>query len=300
MSDPLLFIIVLSNKRKDDTFACISSLLKSDYSNLKIILLDYELPGNTAQIIHQRHPQVQIIPLTENLGYAGNNNIGIRAAMEQGAEWLLILNDDTILDPSCLSSLVQVGESDSEIGIVGPMVYHFEEPDVIQSAGGSFDRYWYGFHLGMNETDQGQFPEPREVEWISGCAILVRRELIENVGALDADYFLYWEELEWCIRAAQAGWRIFHVPHAKLWHKGVNRNYQPRPYVTYYMTRNYLRTLAKHKAPFWIQGIAIINILRTLVSWSVKPRWSGKQDHRNAMWKGILDYVQHRSGPMPS
>ena len=98
---------------------------------------------------------------------------------------------------------MNAGQSDSTIGIVGPMVYHHNEPDVIQSAGGSLGPYWQSQHLGENEKDIGQFQNLRNVEWISGCAIMVRRPVIERVGSLDARFFYYWEETEWCLRTSQ-------------------------------------------------------------------------------------------------
>ena len=279
---------------------CIRSLYQSDYRNLRIILLDIVSTGNSVDAVHQQYPDVQIIELRENLGYAGNNNIGIKAALAQNADWIFVVNDDTILDPRCLSALVDIGESDPKIGIVGPMVYHFDEPNIIQSAGGALGKYWVSTHLGKDELDCGQFQGAREVEWISGCAILVRRELIEQIGLLDSDYFLYWEETEWCIRASKAGWRSYHVAHAKLWHKGVQRNYQPKPYVTYYVTRNRLFTLVKHHAPWSARLVAFLQITQTLVSWSIKPKWRSRREHRNAMWKGLVDFLQNRLGPKPS
>jgi len=300
MLQPLLFVIVLSNNRLEDTSACLDSLLKNDYGNFKILLLENVSMQDSVAELQSTYPQIQVVLLPENLGYAGNNNIGIESALDQGAEWVLVLNNDTVLDPSCLSSLIETGEQDSKNGILGPLVYHFDEPNVIQSAGGMLGRYWGGIHLGINELDCGQFNSVKEVDWISGCAILVRRGLIEQAGALDPDYFLYWEETEWCIRANRSGWKILHVPNAKIWHKGVKRNFDPRPYVTYYMTRNYLFTLAKHKAPFQTRLYAFGEILKTLLSWSIKPRWKNKRDHRHAMWRGMVDFLHHRMGPMPS
>lgn len=267
---------------------------------MKIILLENLSMTDAPVALQHNIPNVETIPLYENLGYAGNNNIGIQAAMQHGAEWIFVLNDDTVFDPSCLSLLVEVAESDTEIGILGPMVYHFDEPKIIQTAGGSLGQYWMIKHLGQDEQDCGQFNTVRDVEWISGCAILVRAALIEEIGMLDADYFLYWEEVEWCIRAREAGWRICHVPQAKLWHKGVKPNYQPKPYVTYYVTRNHLYTLLKHRAPWQAYFAAFIQTFQTLLSWSLRPKWRSQHEHRNAMWKGLLHFFQRRLGPMPS
>jgi hypothetical protein len=138
------------------------------------------------------------------------------------------------------------------------------------------------------------------VEWISGCAILVRRTAIDQAGMLDKDYFIYWEETEWCIRIGRVGWKIVHVPEAKIWHKGVQREYQPKPSFTYYGTRNHLLTLAKHKAPLNVWVFSWIQILRTLASWSIKPKWRSKREHRDAMFRGVRDFLRGQWGKMPS
>ena len=300
MSNPLLSIVILNNSRRDDVIPCLNSLYASKYKNFKVIIADNASTDDSVAIIRRDFPQAQVIDLASNLGYAGNNNIGIRAALEQGAEWIFLLNDDTILDPNCLSYLMETAESDPSVGILGPLVYHYDEPTVIQSAGGSLGKFWDSVHLGKDEADNGQFASVVPVQWISGCAILVRSELIRRAGMLDEDYFLYWEETEWCIRASKAGWKIVLDPRAKLWHKGVKRNYEPRPYVTYYMTRNHLFTLSKHRAPLHVRLHVFFTMLRTLVSWTIKPQWRNKRDHRDAMWKGMRDYLAGRMGPMPS
>ncbi len=300
MSLPLVYAVILNTNRRDDTLACLSSLAETTYRNLKIIVLDNKSNDGSVAAIQSSFPDVQIFNLTENLGYAGNNNVGIREAVNRKADWILVLNEDTILDPNCLSELVQVAEGNPATGIVGPMVYHYDEPNTIQSAGGVLGKYWQSQHLAQNEQDCGQFQTPHAVEWISGCAIMVRRAVIEQVGMLDASFFIYWEETEWCIRASRAGWQIVQVPQAKIWHKGVQRDYQPKPSFTYYGTRNHLLTLSKHKAPLTVQFVTWMQILRTLISWSIKPKWRYKREHRNAMWKGVVDFLQHRWGQMPS
>jgi GT2 family glycosyltransferase len=300
MSQPYVICVILNTNKRDDTLQCIQSLCLGSYPNQKTIVLDNHSTDGSVTAIRETYPDVQIIELSENLGYAGNNNVGIKAAIEQGADWVFVLNEDIILDRECISKLVEVGEQDSRVGILGPLVYHHDEPNVIQSAGGLLGKYWLSIHLGKNELDQGQYTIPHIVEWISGCAILVRRAAIEQAGMLDKNYFIYWEETEWCIRIGRAGWRIVHVPQAKIWHKGVQRNYQPKPSFTYYGTRNHLFTLAKHKAPFIVWVYTLTQIIRTLVSWTIKPRWRGMREHRNAMFLGIVHFLRNQFGQMPS
>jgi GT2 family glycosyltransferase len=300
MSVPLVISVVLNSSRRDDTLTCLASLASNTYANQKTIVLDNNSTDESVPAIRSTYPSVQVIRLAANLGYAGNNNVGIKAAIAAGADWVFVLNEDTVLAPDCLAQLVAVGESDPQIGIVGPMVYHFDEPDIIQSAGGMLGPRWKSIHLAKNEKDTGQFVEPHRVEWISGCGILVRRAVIEQVGMIDDRFFIYWEETEWCVRAAKAGWRIMHVPPAKLWHKGVQRDYRPKPYVTYYSTRNRFLMIAKHHAPVMAWLDALAETLRTLISWTVKTKWRSMHLHRNAMWRGIVDFLRHHWGPMPA
>ena len=299
MTSPLVISVVLNTNHREDTLQCMTSLNQNTYKNHKIILLDNASTDGTVDAVRLLLPEIMIKELQRNLGYAGNNNLGIQAAMEQEADWVFLLNEDTTLSSDCISHLVSVGESDPTIGIVGPMVYHHNEPEIIQSAGGRMDKYYRGWHLGQDEPDQGQFPLPHSVDWISGCGIMVRRALIEQVGAIDERFFYYVEEFEWCLRARKAGWQIYHVPQAKLWHKGVQRNNQPKPAVTYYATRNRLLLLLKHRAIPVAWVVTVSEFIRTLTSWTIKPKWRDKKEHRNAMWRGIIDFLHHRWGEMP-
>lgn len=297
MSFPYLITVILNTNRREDTIACLGSLLANTYPNHQALVLDNSSTDGSVEAIRSAFPSVEIIALNDNAGYAGNNNVGIQAALDRGADWVFVLNEDTILAPNCLEQLVQAGEADGNVGIVGPMVYHFDEPEVIQSAGGTLGPYWEALHIGINERDIRQFPVTRSVDWISGCAIMVRRDAIKQVGMLDAKFFYYWEEVDWCIRVRRAGWKIVHVPGAKLWHKGVQRNYRPKPSVAYYNTRNRFLLLCKHHASFKVQAVAWVQTLRTLLSLSIRPKWRGMRDHRNALWHGLIDFLHRRWGP---
>lgn len=299
-AEPLVACVVLNKDRRQDTLECLDSIRAGTYRNARVILLDCQSRDGSVDAVRARHPDATVIELPRNLGYAGNNDVGIEAALAMDARWVFVLNEDTVLAPDCIEQLVRVAESERTVGCVGPLVRHHDEPGVIQSAGGTLDRRWQSRHLGENEEDRGQFRDPHEVEWVSGCAIMLRAEALREVGAFDGRFFVYWEETEWCVRARKAGWRILNVPAAKLWHKGVQRRYAPGPWVTYYVTRNRLLLLATHHAPRQAWATACVQILRTLVSWSVKPRWRHMRAHRDAMWHGVVDFLRGRLGQMPS
>jgi len=299
MANPLVVTVVLNTNRRDDTLDCLKSLDCSTYSDRLDIVLDNHSTDGSVEAIRTRFPKVEVAFLAENLGYAGNNNVGIGLALARGAEWVFVLNEDTVLAPDCLDELVRAAERKPRIGVVGPMVYHHDEPQVIQSAGGVLDSSWRSRHLRQNERDGGEQTQPAPVDWISGCAIMVRRAAIEEAGMLDERFFYYWEETEWCLRIVRRGWVVLHVPRARLWHKGVNRNYRPGPSVTYYSTRNRLLMMSKNSAPVAARASAWIDVARTLTSWSIRPRWRGRRAHRDAMWLGVRDYLRGRWGRMP-
>jgi GT2 family glycosyltransferase len=297
---PLVGCVVLNSNRREDTLECLGSIAAAGDGRLRTFVLDCQSTDGSVAAVRSGFPDVQVIELERNLGYAGNNNVGIEAALDAGVEWVFVLNEDTVLAPDCLPRLMDVARTDPHIGILGPMVYHHDEPGIIQSAGGGLTARWQGFHHGQNQPDAGQFTGAHDVQWISGCAILVRREVIEGVGALDPRFFIYWEETEWCVRAGKAGWRVVQVPAAKVWHKGVQRDYRPKPSVTYYSTRNRLFMLSIHRAPVSARVVAWAEILRTLASWSLRPRWRHMRPHRDAMLRGAADYLRSRWGRMPA
>lgn len=297
---PRVATVILNTNRRRDTLECLASLARSTYVDNHVIVLDNHSTDGSVEAVRSEYPDVEIIELVENKGYAGNNNVGIAAAIERDAEWIFVLNEDTTLDPNCLHHLLDVAQSDPSIGVLGPMVYHHDKPTVIQSAGGLLGANWESLHRGMNETELGQFAQPAIVEWISGCGILVRREAVEQSGMLDLRYFYFWEETEWCIRLNRDGWKVVHVPQAKMWHKGVTMDYEPKPSVTYYASRNRLLTLSLHQAPLRAHIHAWFHFLRTLASWSLRPKWRDRGEHRRALRHGIADFVLRRWGRMPS
>ncbi len=295
---PLVGLILLNWNGWEDTFACLESLEQVTYPNLKVILVDNGSTETPAREPALRFPDIEILSLDENRGFAGGNNIGIRSAQEQGADYVLLLNNDTEVAPDFLDQMIAAAESDPLVGMVGPMIYYDAEPDVIWSAGGQVDRARGDAHmLGVDEIDRGQYGQAaRSVDWVTGCALLAKMELIERVGMLDERFFAYYEEAEWCARARRAGYRIVHAPQAKVWHKVTREAREASPLVNYYMTRNrllYLRLTRMGVLP-WIFTLGAY--ARRLASWSLRPKWRHKARQRDALLQAIRDFVRGRFG----
>jgi GT2 family glycosyltransferase len=298
MSSPAVGIVILNWNNARDTLHCLESLEKLAYPNYVALVVDNGSQDDSAQKIRKAFPQVEVLETGANLGYTGGNNAGIRKLLQQKVDWILLLNNDAWLAADALDEMVRLGENDAAIGIIGPQVYHAEPPNMIQSAGGLVDRTWKSTHRGMNQIDQGQFFQPEEVDWVSGCALLARMVMIEQIGLLDERFFMYDEELEWCLRAKKYGWKVEHTPKAHVWHSGVSLDYQPKPYITYYMTRNHFLLLRLQRAGWIGWGASIVQITRTLTSWRLRPKWRGQAEHRLAMEKGIIDFIKGRWGKM--
>jgi GT2 family glycosyltransferase len=296
---PLVYIVVLTHNQRALTLECLASLAKLDYANAAVVVVDNDPRDDTAVAVRQEFPHANYIANDANLGYAEGNNVGVRFAVEHHAEYVLVLNNDTTVAPDLLTRLVEVAEQNSNAAFLGPLVYHFDEPRVIQSAGGWRTRNWRFYHRGQNETDNGQFTDNERVVWISGCAIMARAAALKKIGLIDPAFFIYSEEVDWCLRAAQAGYENILVPAARLWHKGVQRNYAPSPRVTYLSARNELLLLKKHHAGAHAMMTTWLRHIRTLISWSVRPRWKSQRVHRDALARGLRDFAQGHFGAPP-
>ncbi len=165
-----------------------------------------------------------LIKNDKNLGFAEGNNIGIKYAFKiYSPEYILLLNNDTVVDKNFLTELVNVARSDEQIGFAGPKNYYYDyhgRTDVINFAGGKIT-LWKGRseHVGMRDIDNGQYDHIVNTDYITGACLLARREVLEEIGLLDPAYFMYWEEADWCMRARNIGYKLVYIPGAKIWHK---------------------------------------------------------------------------------
>ena len=189
-----------------------------------------------------------LIKNEKNYGFAEGNNIGMRYALKAlNPDYILLLNNDTVVDPEFLTELLNVAGSDQRIGILGSKTYYYSQPNRIQLTWNKIDM-WRGlvFLAGAGEIDRGQHNEIRETDYVPGSCLLIKQETIKRIGLLDASYFNYWEETDYCMRAKKAVFRSFYCPNAKVWHKISQSASKVAGFSAYYMTRNRFQFMKQH------------------------------------------------------
>jgi GT2 family glycosyltransferase len=251
-------VIILNFNGFSNTIECIESFSKAKLfknSLLELIVVDNGSSDNSAVHIRKQFPKTTLIENQTNLGFSGGNNEGMRYAIKGGAEYVIVLNNDTIADASLLEHLIKTAESSETIGAVVPKIYFEkgyefhkdkykknETGRVIWYAGGVMD--WenlIGENRGVDEVDNGQFNEPEETELATGCCILLKPSVLNKVGLFDDKYFLYYEDADLSERIKKAGFKIIYEPKAVLWHKNAESSGgSGSDLQDYYITRNRL------------------------------------------------------------
>ena len=185
-----------------------------------------------------------LIKNDKNYGFTEGNNIGIRYALKiLKAEYILLLNNDTVVDPKFLTELIKVAENDSKIGFIGPKIYYYDfdgRNDIINFAGGKQNLWKFKpSHIGYKKADIGQYDMNNEVDYIHGCCLLAKTEMIKEIGLLDNEYISYREENDWAIRACKKGWKSVYVYKSKIWHKIASSTKKTDNLLVHYLeTRN--------------------------------------------------------------
>lgn len=296
-SDKLVYIVLLNWNGWQDTVECIASCKKLSYRNVRILIVDNGSTDGSIMELCRNSPDTELIRTGENLGFAGGNNVGIRHALEHGADYVWLLNNDTVVDSDALSALVNVAESNQSIGMVGSKIPFYDNPRFLWYAGGVLDPslpYRPG-HRGLKEQDRGQFDETGETGYVTGCSLLARREMIEEIGLLDEGLFLYFEDADWNARAKRAGWEVFYAPLSVVLHKvsssiGGAESTRMRYYLArnllYFIRKNYPSTFLR---AFWFDLFENVFVM-------VKK---GRSAAAGWALMGIIDFVRGRKGPFP-
>lgn len=243
--------VVLNWNGGEDNLACLASLFASNEPPERVCFVDNASTDGSLQRVRSAYPELDVVCNPQNLGYAGGNNAGLERALADGAEAVLILNNDVVLDPDTLSGLVRALLADAEVGIVGPRVCLAGDPGTIWAAGGRLTwRQNLTTLLGQGQPDGPAWQEEREVDYVPGCAMLVRRAVLERLGGFDERYFAYTEDVDFCLSARAAGWRSRLAGSVRALHAAstsTGGGYNPRR--KYMMGVNSVWFLRRHGGP---------------------------------------------------
>jgi GT2 family glycosyltransferase len=251
---PKVAVVILNWNRKEDTLDCLTSLRKLSTSGFEIltIVVDNGSTDGSVAAFKKVPASPKIIELEENLGYVKGNNAGIKLALNNKADYVMILNNDTLVDKNLIKELLKSARRNRDGGIFTPKIYfapgfefhkdRYAKSDlgkVIWSAGGKID--WnnvYGANNGVDEVDNGQYENERETDFATGACMFIKSEVLKKTGVFDAKYFAYLEDTDLCMRAKGAGYRIIYVPKACLWHEVARSSAIGGELNDYYLTRN--------------------------------------------------------------
>lgn len=330
---PRVAVIVLNWNGRDDTLDCLRSLEAVEYPNLDVIVVDNGSEDGSVEAIRAAHPTVTIIATGANLGFAGGNNVGMRAALERRADYLLLLNNDTIVAPDLVHQFVQAARAVGDPAIFSAKIYFFADPRRIWAVG----MRWLAEEsrlemVGCNVVDTGQeYEEIAETDSAIGCAMFFPINMLATVGFLDPLYFLLYEDSDWCFRGKSAGYHCLIAPKARVWHKvSATMGGWNSPLSRYFNARNRLlwaerhlplrqrlrvwqTTLAEMLEP-WSAALAIVSLaLRRRdfrqAYWAIRrlleefTRFRGRAHYRAlraACRLGVWHYMLRRFGDCPT
>jgi GT2 family glycosyltransferase len=300
MPNPKVGIVVLHWNGLDDTRECLKSLDQIHYDDVRIYVVDNHSPDHAGPtLVKEYGDRYKIILNPVNLGYAGGNNVGIRNALDDNCDAVLLLNNDTIVAPDFLDHLVERLYSDQTMGAVGPKILQYKHRERIWFAGGRI-RWNSGIrlsHVGFNQTDGPIYQTPHPIDFMTGCCVLVKREAISRAGMLPEDYFLYFEDADWSVAISRADYNVWLEPKSLIWHKEVSEGKKLSPMKTYYLTRNYLRFGMKYANLFQkIIFIPAYTLYYGLLY--IKNVANGQSEQNQMILKGLRDYFARISGPM--
>lgn len=247
---PLVSIITVNFNQTDVTCAMLDSVRRQHYPSVETIVVDNGSAENPARRISADYPEVRFIRSAQNLGFAGGNNLGVKISR---GEYLFFVNNDTELTPDCIDRLIDFAQSRPDMGAVSPLICYFSQPgqtiDTIQYAGMTrvSDITARNKTVGALQADRGQFAHPILTHYTHGAAMLVPRRVIDTVGSWPTDFFLYYEELDWCERIRRAGWSLWVEPRARIYHKESLTVSRMGPVKTYFMHRNRILFMRRNR-----------------------------------------------------
>ena len=290
--NPLVSIISVNWNQSEMTHQMVKSLKEMTYDNVEIIIVDNGSTKGDLTPIKEEFADVKILRSEKNLGFAGGNNIAFEQA--QG-KYILLLNNDTEVEHCLLEPIVGLMEEDDSIGIVSPKICFYDEPNRIQYAGASSINpiTSRGVKYGHKQEDTGEFTHIKQTDLANGACMMVRKDVIDQVGGLYEHYFLYYEEHDFCERAKKAGYKIYYCGVSNIYHKVSASTGQLSALKTYYLNRNRLLFLRRNVTGliYWVSVLYYLMIAapKQLASFVLKFRFGHVKALGKALWWNLFE-----------
>lgn len=292
--EPKVIVILLNYRKWQDTLDCVNSLSKCKYLNLRIIIID-NASNNDSEVMLKKHlPHIPFFQNAINLGYTGGINFGIKQALEDNPEYILILNSDTYVEPDFLGIMVNAMEKNPLVAIACGTILHYPETDRVWYAGGNMVP-WRGLavHKRVLPIVNGKLDlRPKSVSFITGCMFLIRTSTIQEIGFQDERFFMYLDDIEYSARVLRKGYTLLYIPQAKIYHR-VNEM-EESPFKLYYSVRNRLLLIntaftGMNRIIAYVYFMFII-ASKLIIWWILKPQFF------KAARAGLYDYFTNNLG----
>lgn len=247
---PRVYILLVNYNSYEDTIECVKSLEKISYPGYKIIIVDNASINNSFISLKKSLKDCIIIESKVNLGFAGGNNLGIEYALNDGADYIMLLNNDTLVEPNFLDNMLNSFKENDKVGLVGCKIMYYPKKDIIWYGGGYIDLFKFvGAHYGGRELDEGQYDSEKEIDFMTGCCMLIKREVFEKAGLLSDEYFMYFEDVDFCVRVKDVGYKLWYNPKAVIYHKvGLSSGGEESSFSIKWCNRNRLLFMKKYKS----------------------------------------------------
>ena len=289
MSLTPLYVVTLNWNLKGETIACVESVLAAGAVPEQVVVVDNGSTDGSAGAFRSHFgPGLALIQNQQNLGFAGGMNAGIQHALEQGAASVLILNNDTVIDPRMIESLQTAYNTLDRPGILGPAIYYYDAPERLWKLG-DVRRAWLPMPVPVRSIPGiPDAPSPFRVDYVTGCGMLVQRQVFERIGLFDTQYFMYFEDADLCRRALDAGFTVWCVPQAKMWHKVSLTAQRDRPTNRYHRALGQVRFYRKHPhGPS--KALRNAYIAAKLGKTMLADVWRHEWSLIGPLWKGTID-----------
>ncbi len=276
---PLAYVIVLNWNGRKHLQTCLGSLRRQDYPTFRVMVVDNGSADGSLEFLRTHFPECEVVPLARNLGFAEGNNVGLRLALQREARYVALLNNDTEVDPHWLSGLVARAQRDERVGIVGSKMLMFDERRVLNSAGGCLNRCGFGWDDGVFTLDGPKWNEPRYCLCVTAGAMLLKREVLREIGLFDPSYFAYYEDNDLCLRAGNAGFLVAYEPSSVAYHKLSGTAREGSHWKVFLMERSRYRLVLKK-----YRGGVLRHLLPMLVKHDLKElrQWFDLRQYRRA------------------